>query len=315
MNATQVPRFQRNHGGNLNFDFSGDPIVPDTDEKRPNGKPAQRNRKADKRNRKHEQKQGPKPDQKADQLQAAKQQIDALIASASAIAAQETQELTQDQTQEQSEPTLATAVSTEAISTEAVSTEALAIAAQDVQEQDVIGVTSIEEALPIDAPEVVEPTSATLASVEAVPGDALEVEKEISAAVATTDAAPIGAQAAKELIDTLTTSTETTSTDVSPVGTAVSSGAGPAPVSLQTIANAYGDYTRKSFEQTRSYFDQLTGVRSLHKAVEIQTEFAKQACETFFAESLRIRELHNELAIQPLKRLEGLVAKVTQVAR
>jgi hypothetical protein len=276
--------------------------VPDTDEKKPNGKPAQRNRKAEKRNRKHEQKQGPKPDQKADQLQAAKQQIDALIASASAIAAQETQE----ETQEQSEPTL---------STEAISTEALAIAAQDVQEQDVIGVTSIEVALPIDAPEVMEPAGATLASVEAVPGDALEVKKEISAAVATTAAAPIGARAAKELIDILTTSTETTSTDVSPVGAAVSPGPALAPVSLQTIANAYGDYTRKSFEQTRSYFDQLTGVRSLHKAVEIQTEFAKQACETFFAESRRIRELHNELAMQPLKRLEGLVTKVTQVAR
>jgi hypothetical protein len=302
MSATQEPRFQRNHGGNLNFDFSGDPIVPDTDEKKPNGKPAQRNRKAEKRNRKHEQKQGPKPDQKADQLQAAKQQIDALIASASAIAAQETQE----ETQEQSEPTL---------STEAISTEALAIAAQDVQEQDVIGVTSIEVALPIDAPEVMESAGATLASVEAVPGDALEVKKEISAAVATTAAAPIGARAAKELIDILTTSTETTSTDVSPVGAAVSPGPALAPVSLQTIANAYGDYTRKSFEQTRSYFDQLTGVRSLHKAVEIQTEFAKQACETFFAESRRIRELHNELAMQPLKRLEGLVTKVTQVAR
>lgn len=281
-------------------------MVPDTDEKKPNGKPAQRNRKAEKRNRKHEQKQGPKPDQKADQLQAAKQQIDALIASASAIAAQETQEQTQEETQEQSEPILATAVSTEAIST-----ETLAIAAQD----DVIGVTSIEEALPIDAPEVMEPAGATLASVEAVPGDAREVAKKISAAVATTDAAPIGARAAKELIDTLTTSTETTSTELSPVGAAVSPGPTLAPVSLQTIANAYGDYTRKSFEQTRSYFDQLTGVRSLHKVVEIQTEFAKQACETFFAESRRIRELHNELALQPLKRLEGLVAKVTEVAR
>ena len=76
-----------------------------------------------------------------------------------------------------------------------------------------------------------------------------------------------------------------------------------APVSLQTIANAYGDYTRKSFEQTRSFFDKLTGVRSLDKVVEIQTEFAKQACETFVAEAQKIRDLHRELARQRLERL------------
>lgn len=272
--------------------------MPDTDEKKPNGKPAQRNRKAEKRNRKHEQKQDPKPNQKADHLQAAKQQIDALIASADAAP------IVAPAIQAQEEQAVATAVST----------EALAIGVQDAQEQDVIGVTSIEEALPVDAPDVMEPVDATLASAEASPIDAPDV-KEIVATLSPADAAPIGTQAAKQLIDTLTTSTETTSTDLSPVGTVVSPVPSPALVSLQTIANAYSDYTRKSLEQTRSYFDQLTGVRSLHKAVEIQTEFAKQACETFFAESRRIRELHNELALQPLKRLEGLVAKVTEVAR
>src|SRR5882724_9254146 len=51
----------------------------------------------------------------------------------------------------------------------------------------------------------------------------------------------------------------------------------PAPVSLQTIANAYRDYTRKSFEEMGSYFEQLTNVRSLDKAIKVQTEFAKRA--------------------------------------
>ena len=83
----------------------------------------------------------------------------------------------------------------------------------------------------------------------------------------------------------------------------------PAPVSLQTIARAYGDYTRKSMEQTRSFFETLTGVRSLDKAVEAQGEFARSAYETFVAESRRIRELHNELARQSLKPLEGLAGK------
>ena len=83
-----------------------------------------------------------------------------------------------------------------------------------------------------------------------------------------------------------------------------------APVSLQTITNAYGDFTRKSIEQTSSFFVQLAGVRSLGRAFELQGEFAKQSCETFFSESRKIRELHNELAMQRWRELEGFVAKL-----
>jgi phasin family protein len=81
------------------------------------------------------------------------------------------------------------------------------------------------------------------------------------------------------------------------------------PVSIQTIANAYGDYTRKSLEETTSFIDKLTGVRSLDKAIEIQAEFAKQAYETFIAESQRICELYSELTRQIFKPFAGLLAK------
>jgi Phasin protein len=81
-----------------------------------------------------------------------------------------------------------------------------------------------------------------------------------------------------------------------------------APVDLQTITNAYGDFTRKSIEQTGSFFEQLAGARSLSRAFELQGEFAKQTCETFFAESRKIRELHTELARQRLRNLEGFMA-------
>lgn len=83
----------------------------------------------------------------------------------------------------------------------------------------------------------------------------------------------------------------------------------PAPVSLQTIANAYRDYTRKSFEEFGSYFEQLSGVRSLDKAMTVQTEFVKRAYETSVAESQRICELHNRLARQTLQPFQGLVGK------
>jgi hypothetical protein len=56
------------------------------------------------------------------------------------------------------------------------------------------------------------------------------------------------------------------------------------PVSLQTIANAYRDYTKKSLEEFGSFVEQLSGVRSLDKAMTVQGEFVKRAYETSVAE-------------------------------
>jgi hypothetical protein len=86
----------------------------------------------------------------------------------------------------------------------------------------------------------------------------------------------------------------------------------PSPVSLQTIANAYRDYTRKSFEEFGSFCEQLTGVRSLDKAMEVQTEFVKRAYENSVAESRKIRELHSKLAKQTFEPFQGLVGKTPE---
>ena len=83
----------------------------------------------------------------------------------------------------------------------------------------------------------------------------------------------------------------------------------PAPVSLQTIANAYRDYTRKSIEEFGSFVEQLSGARSLDKAMTVQSEFVKRAYETSVAESQKICELHNRLAKQTLDPFKGLTGK------
>jgi len=80
---------------------------------------------------------------------------------------------------------------------------------------------------------------------------------------------------------------------------------------LQAIASAYGDYTKRSFEDTKSFVEKLSGVKSLDKAIEVQTEFAKSAYETFVAESQKIAGLYTDLANQTYKPFEGLVAKFT----
>src|SRR5437868_6763439 len=100
--------------------------------------------------------------------------------------------------------------------------------------------------------------------------------------------------------------------DVAPIAAAAFEGP---PISVQTIATAYGDYTRKSFEQTRSFVDKLSRVRSLDKALEVQIEFARQAYETFVGEMQKICGLHNALAKQSLKPLQRFMTNTMRGAR
>jgi hypothetical protein len=87
------------------------------------------------------------------------------------------------------------------------------------------------------------------------------------------------------------------------------------PTGIQAIANAYADYTMKSFEENRSFVGKLIGVRSLDQAIEVQTEFARQAYANFVAESQKICELYGELARQIFRPWERFSARVTQAGR
>jgi hypothetical protein len=135
------------------------------------------------------------------------------------------------------------------------------------------------------------------------PDQAESAKPELPPAVAE----PVEAVVISEPIETVVTSP-----DALPDAAAAPAAAEPAPVSLQTIANAYRDYTRKSFEEIGSYFEQLTGVRSLDKAMKVQTDFMKRAYETSVAESQRICELHNRLARQTFQPFQGLMGKTRE---
>jgi hypothetical protein len=80
---------------------------------------------------------------------------------------------------------------------------------------------------------------------------------------------------------------------------------------LSAIATAYGDYTKKSYEDTKSFVEKLSGVKSLDKALEAQSEFAKTSYETFMADAQKIAGLYGDLAKQAFKPLEGIVSKFT----
>ena len=77
----------------------------------------------------------------------------------------------------------------------------------------------------------------------------------------------------------------------------------------QAIAVEVADYTKKSFEDSTAALEKLFGVKSLDKAIEVQTEYAKTAYEGFVSKANKIGELYADLAKETYKPFEAIVAK------
>jgi hypothetical protein len=77
----------------------------------------------------------------------------------------------------------------------------------------------------------------------------------------------------------------------------------------QAIATEFADYTKKSFEDGTKVMEKLLGAKSLDKAIEIQTDYAKTAYEGFVAQATKIGELYADLAKETYKPFEAYVAK------
>jgi hypothetical protein len=89
--------------------------------------------------------------------------------------------------------------------------------------------------------------------------------------------------------------------------TAASSGA-------QAIATECADYARKSYEHSSATMEQLLGARSLERAIEIQSAFAKTAYDGFVAQTTKLGALYADSAKQSFKPFEGYSAKLTPTA-
>ncbi len=83
---------------------------------------------------------------------------------------------------------------------------------------------------------------------------------------------------------------------------------------LSAIVNAYRDYGKKSYEDTKSLVEKLSGVKSLDKALEAQSDYARSAYDTFVADAHKIAGLYSDLTRQAFKPLEGAVAKFAPAA-
>ena len=79
--------------------------------------------------------------------------------------------------------------------------------------------------------------------------------------------------------------------------------------SSQAIAVEVADYSKKAFEDGTAALHKLFGVKSLEKAIELQTDYAKTAYEGFVAQASKIGEMYADLAKETYKPFETLMAK------
>jgi hypothetical protein len=79
----------------------------------------------------------------------------------------------------------------------------------------------------------------------------------------------------------------------------------------QAIAIEIADYTKRSFEDGTKTMENLLGAKSLDRAFEVQTEYAKAAYESYVSEVTKLGELYSDLAREAFKPYQSFVAKVT----
>jgi len=78
---------------------------------------------------------------------------------------------------------------------------------------------------------------------------------------------------------------------------------------VQAIAAETADYSKKSFEEGSAALEKLLGAKSLEKAIEIQTAYAKSAYEGFIAQATKMGELYADLARKPTSHSKRLLTR------
>jgi hypothetical protein len=81
--------------------------------------------------------------------------------------------------------------------------------------------------------------------------------------------------------------------------------------SMQAIAVEMADYSKKVFEQGTAAAEKLIGAKSLEKAIEVQSDYAKSSYEGFVAEATKLGELYADLAKETYKPFENPFGKVS----
>lgn len=80
---------------------------------------------------------------------------------------------------------------------------------------------------------------------------------------------------------------------------------------FQAIGARVTDYSKRAFEDATRAFEQLIGAKSFEDAIEIQSQYAKKAYDTWVAEASKLGEMYAAVARDAYKPVEKAVAKRT----
>ena len=78
---------------------------------------------------------------------------------------------------------------------------------------------------------------------------------------------------------------------------------------LQAIAAEVTDYSKKAVEDSTRAFEQLMSAKTLEQAIEIQSQYAKKAYDTYIAEMSKLGEMYVGLAKDAYKPVEAALSK------
>jgi phasin family protein len=80
---------------------------------------------------------------------------------------------------------------------------------------------------------------------------------------------------------------------------------------VQEIAAEAAEYSKKSLEESTALVEKLLGAKTLDTAIQLQSDYAKSAYETFVSKATKFGELYTSLAKEAFKPMEAAIAKVS----
>jgi hypothetical protein len=79
---------------------------------------------------------------------------------------------------------------------------------------------------------------------------------------------------------------------------------------LQELAAESTEYAKKAFAAGSAVYEKLLGARSVESAIQIQSEYVKQAYESFVAQASKVSELYARVASDAIKPVTSAYANL-----
>lgn len=84
---------------------------------------------------------------------------------------------------------------------------------------------------------------------------------------------------------------------------------------VETLHNELYSYSKQSVEDSISATKALLGTKSVHEALELQTDFAKSAFDTYVSQVTKLSEIVSAVAKESLSPLQGRVQAWVEIVQ